>query len=76
MVIYNHKRKRKVLRKEVNEMLYTITTGFKTDRMYGRTDKVEADNPKEAKKIVLDMLMKEHPDATSISQRAQKSFRK
>lgn len=57
-------------------MLYTITTGFKTDRMYARTDRVEADNPKEAKKIVLDMLMKEHPDATGISQRAQKSFRK
>lgn len=57
-------------------MLYTITTGFKTDRWYGRTDRVEADDPKKAKKIVLDMLMEEHPDATNISQRAQKSFRK
>lgn len=57
-------------------MLYTITTGFKTDRMYGRTDRIEADDPKKAKKIVLDMLMEEHPDATNISQRAQKSFRK
>ena len=58
------------------KMLYTITTGFKTDRLYIRTDRIEADNPKEAKKIIFDILMKEHPDAVNITQRAQKTFRK
>lgn len=56
-------------------MIYTITTGFRTDRLYSRTDTIMADNPKAAKELILNIIMKEHPDATDIRQRAQKSHR-
>lgn len=54
-------------------MLYTITTSFKTDRLYTRTDRIDSDTPKEAKMLALTKLMEEHPDAVEIRQRAQKS---
>lgn len=56
-------------------MMYTITTQFRTDRLYSITNKIQAADPKAAKAIAAAELLKLHPDAKEIKQRAQKSHR-
>lgn len=56
-------------------MMYTVTTYFKLERLYHITEKIEAENPKEAKKIALVKVLSSNPEATNIRQRAQKSHR-
>ena len=56
-------------------MMYTITTQFRTDRLYSITTKIQAADPKSAKAIAAAELLKLYPDAKEIKQRAQKSHR-
>ena len=56
-------------------MLYTVTTHYKKERLYSCTYRVEANSPNEAKEIALRMLLETSPNATEISQRAQRTKR-
>ena len=56
-------------------MMYTVTTQFRTDRLYSITDRIDAQSPKEAKYIAFKSLIEKHPDALDIRQRAQKSHK-
>lgn len=56
-------------------MMYTVTTYFKLERLYHITEKIEAENPKEAKRIALVKVLSSNPEATNIRQRAQQSHR-
>lgn len=56
-------------------MMYTVTTQFRTDRLYSITNRIDAQSPKEAKYIAFKSLIEKHPNALDIRQRAQKSHK-
>ena len=56
-------------------MMYTVTTYFKLERLYHITERVEAESPKEAKRIALVKVLSSNPEATNIRQRAQQSHK-
>ena len=60
---------------EENKMMYTVQVGYKMDRLYSRTEKVLAESKEEAKKIVLGMVKKDHPEAVFTDANARKSKR-
>ena len=56
-------------------MMYTVQIGYKTDRLCSRTEKVFAETKEEAKKMVLEMVLAENPDAIFTDANARKSKR-
>lgn len=56
-------------------MMYTVQIGYKTDRLYSRTEKVFAETKEEAKKMVWEMVLAENPNAIFTDANARKSKR-
>ena len=54
-------------------MMYTVHIGYKTDRLYSRTEKVFAETKEEAKKMVWEMVLAENPNALFNHANARKS---
>ena len=55
-------------------MMYTVNIGFRTDRLYSRTEKVEAESKEEAKRMVWQRILADNPTAifTDANARASK----
>ena len=57
-------------------MLYTVHTGYREERLYGYTEKIEAQDKETAKKIAWENIKKKYPNAELEDQNARKSTRK
>ena len=57
-------------------MMFTVHTSYKSDRLYGRTNKIEADSKEVAKAMYWERILADHPNAMLDSQNARKSSRK
>lgn len=56
-------------------IMYTVHIGYKTDRLWSRTEKVFAETKEEAKKMVWEMVLSENPNAIFSYSDARKSKR-
>ena len=56
-------------------MMYTVHIGYKTDRLYSRTEKVFAETKEEAKNMVGEMVLDEDPYAIFTHANVRKSKR-
>ena len=57
-------------------MMFTVHTSYKSNRLYVRTDKIEADSKETAKAIAWERILADHPNALLDSHNARKSSRK
>ena len=56
-------------------IMYTVHIGYKTDRLWCRTEKVFAETKEEAKKMVWEMVLSENPNAIFTHANVRKSKR-